>query len=568
MKQALAALFLLCAVGFDSNCLVTTDLGTFRGIFDGATETCSFKNLSYTEPFERLAKTKVKSTKYEEPIFNATEYGPICWQYALPEPNEMTWEQSEDCLSMNIYVPDDFEGKAMPVMVWIHGGGFYQGAARIYDGKWIARTGVIVVTFNYRLGAFGFFTTDGIGGMNGIIDQVNALRYVQHHIRHFGGDPNQVTIFGESAGGISVCLHLHLPISDGLFSKAIVQSGACYSSYWMVRNQENGIKAGHWFLDQTGMTESYFNSAPIEDIVMKSENITDNIYVLGPIPAEDKLVLPSMPIHLPLVESLTKLMIGHTTRDLPFFAPPIEGGIQSNWTRQDITNYLDTYFDESFRERVWSLYPSSVEPTRIPMDMCTTCPMARLSLRAESKGIDSYSYIYDWPTGYSGHAADLDASWNFTMDSLNTPESLTEIVISLNTYFASFGKPQADSQTNWRKAMLLRDSGISETTFVSDTICNFWNEVSDSQIDLGSICVCLSTPHAIDCGSVSTTTTSTSSAPRDDSGESASSGWMIAVICLSIALFVAVGFRLNAYLQAKAAPGDYMALNYQEDNIQ
>uniref|UniRef100_A0A8C6MP11 Carboxylic ester hydrolase n=1 Tax=Mus spicilegus TaxID=10103 RepID=A0A8C6MP11_MUSSI len=136
---------------------------------------------------------------------------------------------SEDCLYLNIYVPAHaHEGSNLPVMVWIHGGALTVGMASMYDGSMLAATeDVVVVAIQYRLGVLGFFSTGDqhAKGNWGYLDQVAALRWVQQNIVHFGGNPDRVTIFGESAGGTSVSSHVVSPMSQGLFHGAIMESG-------------------------------------------------------------------------------------------------------------------------------------------------------------------------------------------------------------------------------------------------------------------------------------------------------------------------------------------------------
>ena len=142
----------------------------------------------------------------------------------------------EDCLYLNVHAPDPLPENA-PVMVWFHGGGFVFGEGVQLDngtrGDRLAPRGVVVVSMNYRLGAYGYLAhpaltaEEGSSGNFGFEDQIAALEWVQTNIAAFGGDPDDVTIFGESAGGQSVCFHLISPQSRGLFHKAIVQSGLC-----------------------------------------------------------------------------------------------------------------------------------------------------------------------------------------------------------------------------------------------------------------------------------------------------------------------------------------------------
>jgi len=166
------------------------------------------------------------------------EYGPWC-----PQPRSMVGfesgnEFSEDCLYLNIWTPAKSAKEKLPVMVWIHGGGCTtgSGATKTYDGTKLAQNRVVVVTINYRLGPFGYFahpllskeSPHGVSGNYGHLDQIAALRWVKLNIAAFGGDPGCVTIFGESAGSMSVCRLMVSPLAKGLFHRAIAQSGGAH----------------------------------------------------------------------------------------------------------------------------------------------------------------------------------------------------------------------------------------------------------------------------------------------------------------------------------------------------
>ncbi|HLM63537.1 MAG TPA: carboxylesterase/lipase family protein [Acidimicrobiales bacterium] len=170
-------------------------------------------------------------------VREATEFGPMCPQKPGPLEAMLGGREglsSEDALVLNVYTPAIDDG-ARPVMVWIHGGGFVSGSGHIpwYDGTNLVRASdVVVVTINYRLGALGFLDLGHIdpalagSGANGIRDQIAALRWVRDNIAGFGGDPGNVTIFGESAGAMSVGTLLGIPEAAGLFHRAIAESGA------------------------------------------------------------------------------------------------------------------------------------------------------------------------------------------------------------------------------------------------------------------------------------------------------------------------------------------------------
>lgn len=159
---------------------------------------------------------------------DATKAGNVCPQ-AAPLGNV-----SEDCLQLNVYTPPAAESHDLPVMVWLPGGAYILGAANGYDPTPLVKQGrVIVVTVNYRLGPFGFLalpglaTESGTTGNYGLLDQQAALRWVRANIGAFGGNPSNVTLFGESAGGHSVCMQVISPTAAGLFDKAISESGGC-----------------------------------------------------------------------------------------------------------------------------------------------------------------------------------------------------------------------------------------------------------------------------------------------------------------------------------------------------
>uniref|UniRef100_A0A4X2KUW2 Carboxylic ester hydrolase n=1 Tax=Vombatus ursinus TaxID=29139 RepID=A0A4X2KUW2_VOMUR len=220
----------------------TTESGQIQGSLISIKGLDKDVNVFLGIPFARppIGNLRFSPPQPPEPwsdVRNATSYPPICLQddailrklMMFLKMNTTITSSSEDCLYLNIYVPDHTEEDAkLPVMVWIHGGGLILGSASTYDGSILSTTqNVVVVTIQYRLGILGFFSTgdEHAPGNWGYLDQVAALRWVQKNIAHFGGDPGRVTIFGESAGGISVSSHILSPMSKDLFHRAIMESG-------------------------------------------------------------------------------------------------------------------------------------------------------------------------------------------------------------------------------------------------------------------------------------------------------------------------------------------------------
>lgn len=211
------------ASGDDSDVLARTPLGKLRGVRqDGITV---WRGIRYAEaPTGEHRFTAPRPVRPWRGVRAATEFGPVAHQLAGPP--RPPGPQSEDCLFLNVYSRGT-QG-CRPVVVWIHGGVFISGAGSDYDGTVFAeRNDVVLVTINYRLHAFGFLHLPGRpgSGNTGLLDQVEALRWVRRCIGAFGGDPRNVTVMGESAGGMSIGSLLGAPAAAGLFRRAVTQSG-------------------------------------------------------------------------------------------------------------------------------------------------------------------------------------------------------------------------------------------------------------------------------------------------------------------------------------------------------
>ncbi len=246
MKTALYAVahaILLAAAGpaLANGPLVDAPAGPVRGADDHGISV--FKGIPYAQaPVGDLRwKPPVAVPKWngERP---ATDFGPACVQPQGGPPNVYSAADkmpvSEDCLSLNVWQPTG--ARKAPVLVWIHGGALVGGSSRepMYDGRQLADRGVVVVSINYRLGVLGWLahpalsaeTTEGISGNYGLLDQIAALRWVKANIAAFGGDPGNVTVAGESAGGLSVMYLMASPAARGLFNRAIAQSAYMIST--------------------------------------------------------------------------------------------------------------------------------------------------------------------------------------------------------------------------------------------------------------------------------------------------------------------------------------------------
>jgi carboxylesterase type B len=208
-------------------------IGKRYNLFNNQGTLYKFLNIPYAKaPLGQLRFAKpLPFGSWKSPL-NATVKGPACYQ-AISEINQNLNNLSEDCLQLNIYVPNNFDPSSKKsVMVWIHGGGYIIGSGTSYDGGYLALTGdVIVVTINYRLGIFGFLASRNYKarGNMGLWDQILALNWVRYNIHDYGGNPMDVTIFGESAGGWSVSLLALITNNRGLFHRVIAESGVANS---------------------------------------------------------------------------------------------------------------------------------------------------------------------------------------------------------------------------------------------------------------------------------------------------------------------------------------------------
>lgn len=216
--------------------VVSVEGGQVRG--DIKAQVASFKGIAFAQP--PLGALRWRAPRAALPwrgIKEALSYGPDCMQVPFPgDAAPLGVKPAEDCLYLNVWTAAHFKGRKLPVMVWIYGGGFVNGGSSPpeYDGSAFARDSVVLVSFNYRLGSFGFFAHPALSaeqageplGNYGLMDQIAALKWVQRNVARFGGDPNNVTVFGESAGGMSVNALLTSPLAKGLFQKAMIESGA------------------------------------------------------------------------------------------------------------------------------------------------------------------------------------------------------------------------------------------------------------------------------------------------------------------------------------------------------
>ncbi len=381
-------------------------------------------------------------------VREATTFGPMAPQ--LPSALEALagstpLGQSEDCLTLNVWTPGCDDAKR-PVMVWIHGGGFTTGTAASpwYSGTNFALQGdVVVVTANYRLGALGFTHLADVGGEAwassancGILDQVAALTWVRDNIAAFGGDPGNVTIFGESAGGCSVVTLLATPSAKPLFHKAIAQS----ASIGQVRARDAADERARRLLDELGITGTQLEQladVPLDAILAAQGQVTTrrsgggfsgaDMQAFSPTP--DGTSLLEMPLDAIASGSATDIpMIVGTNRDeIKLFA--VWDTALQTLDREGAINRLRPSLGAD-ASPVYDAYavtrpdqPASEVAMAIATDQTFRIPALQMADAQHALGADTYVYLFAWPSPALGgrlgacHALEIP----FVFDNVHQP---------------------------------------------------------------------------------------------------------------------------------------------------
>ena len=294
----------------DDHPVVDTSYGPVRGVDNGTIK--AFKGVRYAAPpvGDLRWRAPVAPERWSEPA-DATRVGPVCPQPTDPRiPIDLGAPQGDDCLTLNVWASSDTEaGDGKPVMVWLHGGAYILGssAQSLYHGGALASSGeAVIVTVNYRLGALGFLDLSSFGDAFdtniGLRDALFALQWVRDNIAGFGGDPDRVTLFGESAGAGMVTTLLASPAAAGLFGAAIAQSSPATSIY----DSERGRRFAELFLDalDVGRDEAQrLVAVPTDAVLAASKKVFDEVPVRWPgtlafAPIIDGDIIPAHPVKL------------------------------------------------------------------------------------------------------------------------------------------------------------------------------------------------------------------------------------------------------------------------------
>lgn len=346
--------------------LVTTPCGTLRGCAGRVPGTAAYKGIRYARAGRWEYPQMVTSW---EGIYDATEYGACSYQpraFYNEEENQKKqfyynefrrgeqYTYDEDCLFLNIFTPENSrEGDKLPVLIYIHGGSFTGGCGheKHFDGPVWPAKGVIGVTLNYRLGPLGFACLPelkqeaGVTGNYGLYDQLAAISWLKANISAFGGDPENITIMGQSAGAMSVQQHCLSPLSEGLFQKAVMSSGGGVSKMLSPALPEKSYDFWHQVMEVTNCkTLEQFRQLPVETLFATWQNLKKTFRGGECSPCLDGRLVVGIGSEL-LKANLQKqipYMAGSTSEDI---MPPIIYSMAKNWcAAQQIKSYA-WFFD-------------------------------------------------------------------------------------------------------------------------------------------------------------------------------------------------------------------------------
>ena len=441
----------------------------------------------------------------------ATTYGARCAQRpSSAYGNDKN--ESEDCLFMNVWAPEKPASDKLPVMVWIHGGDHVSGSAsdpmpdgsggQLYDGAKLAAKGVVVASFNYRLGALGFFphadqqNEDGIYGNQGLWDQVAALKWIKKNIKAFGGDPNNITIFGQGSGAQDVCYHMVSPASRGLFNQAISESGGCTDYQYEEKEMLDGVYA---LMNKLGCDK--------DKSVLKCLRNHDADEVIAAIPKDspfrpfiDGTFFKGQPR-----DSFERgdiadaaYILGNTINEGSAYQATYsnveseadyQAVLQANFPPEAIKGVADAYPRAQY---AGDAHPYASALSHVFGDARVVCPTWDTAMHAFNAGNDVYVYSFDDSTlagSATKHGSEL--GYVFGNGKLNDAQkSLSDLVQKYWTNFAGFGDPNdiekdsfgwpAYSARSKSQVNLASDMKLMQDLHESD--CALWRSIYAEQL--------------------------------------------------------------------------------------
>ncbi|MEZ4232808.1 MAG: carboxylesterase family protein [Polyangiaceae bacterium] len=472
--------------------------GSIHGEAEGSLRV--FRGIPYAAP--PLGDLRFRKTTPHpgwEGRLDTTAFGPGCPQNGNSTLNPVA-ETAEDCLTLNVWAHENRKDDALrPVMVYLHGGGFVSGAGSspLYEASRIARRGdVVVVTLNYRLGALGFLATaelraespDGSVGNYGLLDQRAALGWIHDNIAIFGGDPTNVTLFGQSSGSVAICAQLAMAGSRDLVARAILQSGGGCADVRLLEDDPvtpgGTLGLGESFVRATPCADAQspvecMRRLPLGDLLEAQQQVPANLFgnrSLGP--SVDGVLLPAQPIEvLEDAPEARPLLTGSMSREFALF---VVGGVVKAETEADYHQLtLGLTGDANRAADLESVFPlsdfDSVREAVVTLgsEAVYACPARALAAFTASRGAPAFNYemraSVGGLAGAVGPAHGLDVPFVFgTLDasSLLTYDeqdrALSDTMIELWTHFATNSAP--DTSSGWepirRGTLVLEEQGV------------------------------------------------------------------------------------------------------------
>jgi para-nitrobenzyl esterase len=503
---------------------VTIDDGQLAGSIEGGTR--RFLGIPFARP--PVGDLRWRAPEPNEPwdgVRDATEFSDACAQL---QSLQAAASESEDCLYLNVWPPSPAPEGPLPVMVWFHGGGNVSGSTAdqvplgvgglFYDGQALAeRYGVVVVTTNYRLGALGFFHHPELdaegspGGNQALLDQRLALEWVRDNVGAFDGDPENVTIFGESAGAVDVCLHMVAPDSAGLFDAVIGQSSGCTTYVPTSLDVEEGVAA---FTEEVGCADARdplacLRALPVATLLTEApidggseEPLPGGSFYQGGEarwrfnPIVDGVIVPAQPRDLFAAGEVAEvpLILGSNTDEGTLFhvgEMPVE-------TEEELVAALERRFGEDAAEQIAEAYPVAdfASPQaaleRVTGDAAIVCATHDTARRAADAGLPVWAYNFDYPIPIPGleflgatHGAEIAFVFD-TVDEV-AQDTVGEAMRSRWTRFAATGTPNDPTAADWPAFTPDDDQRINfavETDVVTDfraDVCALWRSIYDAQ---------------------------------------------------------------------------------------
>lgn len=500
----------------------TTSLGVVQGKVEADARV--FLGVPYAEP--PVGDRRFLAPAAKKPwngTLDATQFGAPCYQ-----PNTDVYDgQSEDCLFMNIYSPLNATNTTKaPVFVYIHGGSFQRGTGNDFNVTRFAKAGTVGVAINYRLGILGFLALEvvqekqnGTGAMNGLYDQIEALRWVKNNIAAFGGDPDQVTIAGESAGGLSVCLlnSARPEVVGGLFKRAVVFSGACNGAWGSIVGPELGMASGKDLVQSAfGLqTLQQLQDASVSELVAKYGAYKGDKPWIG----IDGYLYTEVPWKQITASNAESMIMGNTNMDglvpfkvalLPNTVVKLGLAISYLLSNMKVTSLLDAAYSKLLNVTKISDDNAREAYALMTGDACLVCPANDYteSIETDFPSTSIYLYLYSKSNSspqsayggkYAMHAAEVDyllGVQTITQKAPFGPWNIDDTAFSQNffNYINSFvqnGTPAAQGQAIWeswtktdQKYLMLNSNITAASGGIRKEQCAIWkNQTFEKQFN-------------------------------------------------------------------------------------